>query len=183
MKIIKFYFTLSAIFLFSNAIAQDGQRPEFLDKIFVGGGFGASFGDYTYVNVAPIIGYKVTPKLSAGLRLMYQFRMFDYYIGYDKMNFKANDYGVGVFARLIIKGPVFLQTEYERLNYEYLNVFDNSSIRSSFDSFMAGGGIAQPIGGKAFLFFTVMYNFSIAGSDNAPYDSPLVTRVGISAGF
>lgn len=187
MKIIKLYFTLSALLIFSSSIAQDGQRPAFLDKMFVGGGFGASFAEQSYISVSPIIGYKVTPRLSVGLRLMYQYRTFDYYIGSDEMKFNGNDYAVGAFARLMVKGPFYLQAEYEHLNYEYLNSNGGTS-RSGFDSFMVGGGMAQPIGQKAFLFFTAMYNFSYENHNNnsiysSPYDSPLVIRIGITAGF
>jgi hypothetical protein len=54
---------------------------------------------------------------------------------------------------------------------------------------MAGGGIAQPVGRKAFVFFTAMYNFSYQNFNNSanvhrrPYDSPWVIRVGIAGGF
>ncbi len=188
MKIFKLYFTLSAILIFSSSIAQDGQRPAFLDKIYVGGGFGASFGDYTYVNISPIIGYKVTLKLSAGIRLMYQYTTYDYFDYQDQRTkqYSGNDFGIGGFARFMVRGPFFLQAEYEHLNYDGL---DNSGYsRSGFNSFMAGGGMAQPVGGKAFLFFTAMYNFSYDNFDNnnvyrSPYNSPWVIRVGITAGF
>lgn len=188
MKIVKLFFTLSALLILNSSIAQDGQRPAFLDKIYVGGGFGASFGNYTYVNISPIIGYKVTPKLSVGLRLMYQYTTYDYYDKQDLRwkKYSGNDFGVGGFARFMVKGPFYLQAEYEHLNYDGLDYTGYS--RSSFNSFMAGGGITQPIGGKAFFFMTAMYNFSYQNFDNSnvyrsPYDSPWVIRIGITAGF
>jgi len=172
--------------LSSFVYAQDDQGSGVLDKIFVGGGFGAGFGDYTFINVSPIIGYRITPRLSSGIRLMYQYTTYDYYFGGDKIKFEGSDYGAGLFARFLVKGPFFLQAEYEYLNYEDV-YFDGSSVRSSFDSFMAGGGISQPIGGKAFFFLTALYNFSYnnISSNNyrVPYNSPWVLRVGITAGF
>ena len=87
----------------------------------------------------------------------------------------------------MIYGPVYLQAEYEHLSYDGLD-HDGNSSRDSFDSFMAGGGIAQPVGGKAFLFLTAMYNFSYDNFNNSnayrsPYNSPWVIRIGITAGF
>jgi hypothetical protein len=189
MKHIKLYFIITGIFLFSNSIAQEGQRPGFLDKIFVGGGFGASFGKYTYINVSPIIGYRLTPRLSTGIRLMYQYTTFDYFDYQDQRTkkYNGNDFGIGAFARFMIYGPIYLQAEYEHLNYDGLSYSGNRS-RDNFDSFMAGGGLAQPIGGKAFLFVTAMYNFSYDNFNSTnlyrvPYNSPWVFRVGITAGF
>jgi len=172
-----------------NSYSQQKQRPAFLDKIFIGGSFGAGFGNYTFINVSPIIGYRVTPKLSAGLRLMYQYTTYDYYDYQDQRTkkYSGNDFGIGGFARFTVYGPVYLQAEYEHLNYDGLDYSGNSS-RDSFDSFMAGGGIAQPVGGKAFIFLTAMYNFSYDNFNSSnyyrsPYNSPWVIRVGITAGF
>ncbi len=165
------------------------QKSSFLKKVFIGGGFGAGFGSYTFINIAPVIGYRITPKLSAGLRLMYQYTTFDYFdLQSNKTKkYKGNDFGVGVYSRLRVFGPVFLQAEYERLSYDALYL-DGSGERTNFNSFMAGGGIAQSVGGKVGVFLTVLYNFSYDGFDQSnvwrfPYNSPWVVRIGINAGF
>ena len=167
---------------------QPQQKSQLSEKIFFGGGFGAGFGSYTFISISPIIGYRITPKLSAGLRLMYQYTTYDYRdITGQVKNYQGNDFGIGGFARFMVYGPLYLQAEYEHLNYDGLS-YDGTSSRDSFDSFMAGGGISQPVGGKAFMFLTAMYNFSYenfnsAGSYRSPYNSPWVIRIGITAGF
>lgn len=168
--------------------AAQGQSG-FLDKVFVGGGLGAGFGDYTFINVSPIIGYRVSPKLSIGMRLMYQYTTFEYFDYADQRwkDYSGNDFGIGGFARYMLFGPVYLQAEYEHLSYEAL-YRSGESRRDNFDSFMAGGGIAQPIGRKASVFLTLMYNFSYENFNTSnvyrsPYNSPWVVRVGIAAGF
>lgn len=185
MQKIKYSLLLILVSFWSVSMAQQEEGSSFTDKIFVGGGFGAGFGDYTFINVSPIIGYRITPRLSSGIRLMYQYTTYDYYFGGDKFKFEGNDYGAALFARFLVKGPFFLQAEYEYLNYENVYYYDGSSFRSSFDSFMAGGGISQPIGGKAFFFLTALYNFSYSSTNyyRNPYNSPWVFRVGITAGF
>ncbi len=187
--------TISIVFSITNLRAQEEQsdiptrnRPAFLDRIYVGGGFGAGFGNYTYISVSPIIGYMVTPKLSTGVRLMYQYTTFDYYYtNGTKDKYSGNDYGASIFARHMLFGPVFLQAEYEYLNYDAL-YSDGSKGRTDFSSVLAGGGISQPVGRKAFVFLTVLYNFSYDRFNSynvvrSPYDSPWVVRVGITAGF
>lgn len=189
MKYITKSIIFSLLLLSFSTHAQEEQGPSFKDKLFFGGGFGAGFGNYTYVNVSPIIGYRVTPKLSLAMRLMYQYTTYDYWDFQDQetKNYSGNDFGIGGFARFMLYGPVYLQAEYEHLSYDGLS-YSGVSSRDTFDSFMAGGGIAQPVGGKAFLFLTAMYNFSYDNfnSTNAyrvPYDSPWVIRIGITAGF
>ena len=196
MRNIKLSFFIVLLSFATVAFAQDDDRPKptkeegssFKDKVFFGGGFGVGFGNYTYVNISPIIGYRVTPRLSTALRFMYQYTTYDYYDyqAQETMNYSGNDYGIGGFARFMVYGPVYLQAEYEHLNYDGLDY--TGSYRSTFDSFMAGAGIAQPVGRNVFLFFTAMYNFSYDNfnSNNVyrtPYDSPWVIRIGVTAGF
>jgi hypothetical protein len=158
--------------------ANQGGQSSFTDKLFFGGGFGAGFGSYTFINVSPIIGYRVTQRLSVGMRLMYQYTTFEYrdINTFEVERYNGHDLGIGGFARFMVYGPVYLQAEYENLNYESL-YFDGTSRRTSFDSFMAGGGIAQPIGRSAAFFLTALYNFSYQNFDQTgaylcPYHSP-----------
>ena len=120
---------------------------------------------------------------------MYQFTTFEYYDVQEQKikDYNGHDLGIGGFARFMVYGPVYLQAEYEHLNYDGLYL-DGTSSRDSFDSFMAGGGISQPIGNKAAFFITAMYNFSYQnfnqnGVYRSPYNSPWVFRVGIAGGF
>ncbi len=168
---------------------QPQGKPGFMDRIFFGGGVGAGFGDVTFVSVSPIIGYRVSPKLTTGVRLMYQYTTFKYYDFSTQENetYNGNDYSIAGFATYSLFGPVFLQGEYEHLNYDGL-YYDGSSARTTFNSVMAGAGISQPIGRKAGIFMVLLYNFSYESfnSTNAyrsPYNSPWILRVGISGGF
>jgi hypothetical protein len=165
-----------------------GQKSDISEKLFFGGGFGAGFGNYTFISVSPIIGYRVTSRLATGVRFMYQYTTFEYIDqNLDKERYNGNDFGVSPFARFMVYGPAFLQAEYEYMSYDAL-FYDGTKRRANFDSFLAGAGIAQPIGQRAAFFLTVLYNFSYENFDNtgvyrSPYDSPWVFRVGISGGF
>ncbi|HEU5289204.1 MAG TPA: hypothetical protein VFU05_01095, partial [Cyclobacteriaceae bacterium] len=74
--------------------------------------------------------------------------------------------------------------EYEYLNYEAI-LSNLETTRANWDSFMAGGGIMQPIGSRAGVFFMVLYNFSYREAQQGeylPYASPWVIRAGINVG-
>ena len=168
-----------SIFLFVVTSASLGQtfgdNPSFKDRIFTGGSFGASFGTVTFVSVSPILGYMISPRLSAGVGVMYQYVKDDRYVP----SLERNDWGTSVFTRFLVVPPLFLHAEYEYLNYDYIDS------RLGFNSFMAGGGVAQPIGRNASFIAMVLYNFSYVNDNTTiqPYSDPWIVRIGITAGF
>lgn len=163
---------------------QMPEKPSFKDRVFTGGGFGLSFGsNYDFVSVSPIIGYRLTPKVAAGTSIIMRYTNYKYVTP----NVSTTDYGLSPFLRYQFYGPLFLHVEYEYLNTQYISAYTNERVRKSFNSFMAGGGFFQPIGRKAGLYLSALYNFSyrspLSPYDYYPYNSPLVIRAGITAGF
>lgn len=180
-------FLLLIIFGSFTAYGQWGQeemdqKPSFKDRIFTGGGVGLSFSsNYDFFSLSPIIGYRVNQRLAAGTSIIYRYTKYKYVTP----NVSTNDWGVSPFVRYQIYGPIFLHAEYEYLNNEYVT-YSGQSVRKNFSSFMAGGGIFQPIGRHAGFFAMALYNFSYqnpTANDYYPYSSPFVLRVGITAGF
>jgi hypothetical protein len=159
------------------------EKMPLKDRMFFGGGFGANFGsNYSSVSVSPLVGYRIVKNLAAGVQLQYRYAKFKQYVP----NIATNDYGVSPFVRYYIYSPIFLHAEYEYLNYEYPTTALRESTRQSFTSFLAGGGYFQPIGGRAGIYLTALYNFSYVDDDiNNPraYDSPIIIRGGITLGF
>jgi hypothetical protein len=156
------------------------EKPTFSDRIFTGGGIGLSFTSYSdFFSISPLIGYKITNKLAAGVQ--FQYRYTNYKVVTPRIS--THDYGASPFARYFIYPPFFIHAEYEYLNYQFVGV-SKEKFRRSFNSFMGGGGFFQPIGRRAGFFALALYNFSYATSyDYSPYNSPWVFRVGITAGF
>jgi hypothetical protein len=120
----------------------------------------------------------------AGTRLTYRFTNYKDI----SPSVKFHDYGLGPFLRFTVFRNIFLQTEYEYLNYEDLAVprtTAQETVRRDFSSFMAGGGFFQPIGQKASFYIMAMYNFSYRDpkpNEYSPYNSPLIIRAGINIG-
>jgi len=162
---------------------QMEQKSSLKDRMFFGGGFGLSFSrSYDYFSVSPIIGYKLNQRVATGLSLIYRHTTYKYITP----SISTNDYGVSPFIRYQFYGPLFLHAEYELLNNQYVT-YTGESVRKNFRSFMAGGGFFQPAGRHAGFYASALYNFSYrtptSPFDYYPYSSPLVLRVGITAGF
>jgi hypothetical protein len=148
-------------------------------KWFFGGGIGASFGDVDYIEIAPLIGYRLHPRVSTGLGVFWRDRSDDRY----SPSVDTTDYGGSLFAQALVTRPIFVHAEYEYVDYEYPTV-DGGTARDSTSSFFLGAGVYQPLGGRAGLYASALYNLSYDADDlSSPYDSPWVYRVGVSVGF
>ena len=65
---------ISALFSFAQDEKEEEQKKGFQkDRLFVGGNFGLTFGNYTLINVSPQIGYRFTQHLAAGVGLNFQY--------------------------------------------------------------------------------------------------------------
>ncbi|MGB3948679.1 MAG: hypothetical protein WBM13_11895 [Bacteroidia bacterium] len=169
------------ILIFSFSFAQDSSmvrkkkpKPDFMDKLFWGGNFGLQFGTASFVELSPLVGYKVTPKFSLGVGVTYQYYSFK-----DRFyNFETNVFGGRVFSRYLFTDYLFAHAEYEYLNLE---AFDFATPRRvDVTSILAGGGYVQRIGPNAAITGLLLYNFT--ESYYTPYTNPII-RIGVNLGF
>ena len=138
---------------------------------------GASFGDVDYVEVSPIVGYRLTQRVTAGVGLFYRWKNDDRF-GYS---IDMSDWGGSLFGQLKLFRSFFAHAEYEYVDYEYQTLGGTTASRSDTNT-LAGLGFQR--GGRAGVYGLALYNFSY--DDNDPteaYDSPWVYRVGVSFGF
>jgi hypothetical protein len=180
------FILLTFVVLVSNvAIAQYDNSLSGVplkERITIGGGLGLGFGsDQDFISVAPMIGFRVTERFLAGTGVTYRYTKYKL----PGLEIKLTDYGINPFLRYTLFNNVFVQTEYEYLNYEFPTSVDES-VRKTFNSFMAGGGFLQPMGDRASFFVMALYNFSYVEpkvGEYSPYYSPLVLRAGFNFGF
>lgn len=181
-KLLPFFLLLVTLTVFGQGKDNSLKGTPVQERIVFGGGMGLSFGSQQdFVSLSPLVGYRLTAKLIAGTSITYRYTSYKIY----KPAIKLNDYGVSPFVRFTLIDNVFLQTEFEYLNYEF-PVTVSETIRKDFNSFLAGGGFVQPLGGRASFFLIALYNFSYTdpGTNNfSPYPSPLIIRGGIGVGF
>jgi len=145
------------------------------NKLFFGGSLGFSFGSYTSIRVYPMIGYKLTPKLSTGVKFMYE---------YSKHNASSNtynNYGASIFARYRIIPQIYVHAEYNYMNYQGYN-YNNEGYRYAVPYLFLGGGFVQRIGKSTYAYAEIL--FDVLNDSNSPYNewNPFYS-VGVSVGF
>jgi len=167
----------AAIFVLGLIAALPAEAAS--DRIWFGGNIGLSFGTVDYVEIAPLIGYSVTDKLSIGGSLVYRYRKD----GRFQPSVSTTDYGGSLFGRYSVTPPVFVQAEYEYLNYEFVRP-DLSTGRDNFGSVLVGPGFSQSAGARTSFFVLALYNLTYDSNDlRSPYTDPWIFRVGVAVGF
>jgi len=148
-------------------------------KLFFGGGIGFGYGDISWLEVWPVVGYRLSKSVTTGVEFLYRVREDDRYA--EDLN--ASDYGVSPFLRLNLMRGIFVQAEYEYVSYEYLDT-GLSTQRDDYDSLLLGVGFSRPMGGHAAFVVSTFYNFSYSDNDlYGPYDSPWIVNAGVGFGF
>ena len=140
---------------------EENKEPTpFKDRFFTGGGFGLSFGDYTNIQLAPILGYKITDWFAGGLGLTY------IYIG---DSFQSDNYlGKKVFLQGMVYKGFFGHVEYE--------TFSRLGEKGSADAILGGAGYRQMVSDKVGIDLMLLLNLN--QSATSVYGDPFVYRFG-----
>jgi len=160
-------------------MAAEPQKKPVLNpnKMYFGGYVNASIGSYTAIGVEPLVGYKLTQKLSVGGKLSYE------YISdkrYDE-DYSASNYGFSLFSRIRVTQRLYAHTEYSAMNYKLFNETGGSD-REWVPFLFLGGGLSQPISKNTWVTAEVL--FDVLQNENSPYKSwePFFS-VGFGVGF
>ena len=181
-----------------SLLAQFDADPEEIEepegRWYLSPDFGLILGNITMIEIAPTLGYHLTPKFSTGFGLRYEyFRQLDYYTRAVKV--KTYKFGIRTFMRIVLipdlrdilpipsKISLFTYAEYEALNLdeEYYGLLQTiDSDRFWHHGFLAGGGISQQVSKKVFM--NIMILSDITNSSSSPYNNPLI-RFGLQIYF
>ena len=156
---------------------EEGEKPSFLERTYVGGSFNVQFGNYTVVYISPVVGYMITRSLSGGVGITYQYVKSSY----NNFSYETNTYGGRLFLRQNIKFlklPLFAYSEYESLNIEY-PLSATELTREWYDRLFIGGGLFQPLGRRGGFYILVMYDILDRGTQSI-YSSPWEYRIGFT---
>jgi hypothetical protein len=165
-----------------SGVTEDKQRLKKEEKakglnaeshVFFGGNLGLSFGSYTYIELAPTIGYKFTERFWGGIGPEYM------YFSYRDWNYQTSIYGFRNFASFAVLkdinevinlniGSIFLYAENEVLSIQPL-VPDTSGYlvqgaRNWYDILLGGIGIRMPIGNRSGISFIVLWGLTESAS-------------------
>lgn len=188
---VSFVLIIIMIALTTNLVAQDSvrvnpyfQKPksDFSQRLYFGGSVGLTFGTYTSISIWPLVGYKMTPKLSVGIQPGYEYLRYNYY----GLKYKSNNYGMRVFNRFRFINQAFTHVEFAYIKNE-LSWNDQVTNEKETDNFWVpflflGGGYVQNLGGAGSVYFQVL--FDVINDENSPYNSwePFYT-IGFGVGF
>ena len=143
------------------------------DRLVLGGNFGAQFGDVTYAEISPTLGYLITENWLGGVGAKYIF--------YENKLFRpiinTNIYGGGLFTQYYFLENFIAHLEYELIN---LDDFNDREKRTNISSLFVGGGYRSMIGNNSFASILLLYNLN--DDINSPYTNPII-RVNIGFGL
>lgn len=152
-------------------------KPGWMERISLGGNFGASFGAFTHVNISPLVGYRVTNRLMAGGGVTYLYSRIQSRNGRQS---SSSYYGGRLMANYAIIPQFAPHVEYEVLSAPSL--FDASgrvASRRWIGNPMVGATVLLPVGRRSNFGLTALYNLNYRNNeDYSPYPSPWVLRMG-----
>jgi hypothetical protein len=142
----------------------------FIKKFYLGGTFGASFGDYTSITIAPTIGYSIKPSLQTGLKLYYTYSKQTISILTQNNEYEHHTYGFGTFLRWYPLKDLYLHVAPELINYQ-INESDNTGsvveAKEWVPFFWAGAGYRKMIGKRTWVSTHVL--FDLLQDKNSPF--------------
>jgi len=144
-------------------------------RLFFGGNFGLTFGDFTFINVSPQVGYRLTEKFSigTGVNFIYQSSKYSYAANaYDKSEYAY--VGLGVFGRFNPIKFLLLNVQPE-MNYIWGNTkqvgpgysYEYKQEGKFVPSVLVGAGAVIPTGARGALIAMIQYD--LVQNDLSPY--------------
>lgn len=140
------------------------DKIPFSQRLVYGGNLGLWFGSINYVQINPMVGYKLTDWWAAGPSFNYT------YFGNSIAN--INYYGPGAWTRIRPLRGFYLHTEFSALKTNYYD--------KVVPVWLVGGGVIAR-GDFASLAFFMMYD--AIQNEYSPYRGSLVPSGGVLIGF
>jgi hypothetical protein len=161
------------IIVMHQATAQyvEEDTRSFWERTYFGGGLSLQLGNFTYVDLSPLMGYGFTQRFSTGFGITYR------YVNDRFWNYSYSVYGGRLFSRFGILENIFVQGEYELLNWE--NAIRGFPEREWSSAIFIGPGYSSSLGGQKGYQIYIMYNL-LYEAGTSPYNEPYVIRFSIT---
>ncbi len=159
------------IIIFSSAIVNAQkirkEAPPFMERLFFGGSFGLQFGSITNIEVSPVVGYWVLPRLAVAAGPNYRF--------YKDPLGRTYIYGGRVYTEIVVIQDLnsiiplglnfgfFLHAEDELLSLEsgFWKIPPYPSDRFYLNTCLAGVGMSQPMGRRSSMNLMVLWALNV----------------------
>ena len=142
------------------------------DRLYYGGNLGLQFGTVTLIDVSPLVGVMVTPRLSGGVGTTFQYYNDKRFAGAE-----GTAYGGRVFGRYNVVPNIFAQVEYESINWNAYDIQLAKYKRRWSNALFVGAGYFAPMGSRGGANFTFLYNL-LHDNRKSYYAEPYVIRAG-----
>lgn len=158
------------------------NKPLLRDRLIYGGSFSLQIGTYTDIEVSPVFGIWLLPRIAIAGGPDYRF----YKDPWDRTDI----YGGRIYLQYIfiqdinnlipigVNTAVFLHAEYEGLSLES-DFWKNTNLTSKrfmTNTMLGGVGINQPVGARSSINFMVLW--ALTNDDYGVYNTPEI-RVGL----
>ena len=174
---------LLIVLLFSSGLTVSGQSvrnddtPPLRERLFFGGNLGLQFGTITDIQIAPVAGIWLRPRIAVALGPDYHFFKYqdmktDIYGGKAYLEFVVIQ-NINRFLPLGANTGIFLHLEDEMLSLESSFWKEQNTYNSNrfyINTLLAGPGLSQQIGRRASL--NLMFLWVINDSGYGIYSNP-----------
>ena len=152
--------------------------PYKVSKFYWGGYLNLSFGSYTAIGLEPLVAYKISPRLSTGAIVTYEYIKDNRYSGYT---YKETNYGASIFTRFRVIPQFYLHAEFSEMKYDTYNSTGYNT-RNWVPFLLLGGGFSQQVSENS--WFNTQVLFDLLQNENSPYTSgePFFS-IGFGVGF
>jgi hypothetical protein len=145
------------------------SKQSLRDRLVFGGNLGGYFGNPTYLQLNPMIGYRTTSWWVNGVSFNYTYL--------SSRGYSENMYGTGIWSRAYILKSLIAHSEFDVLKREARDQFGNNAA-VTVPVWLVGAGYSS--GGRVGLSAMIMYD--LIQNPNSPYSNPII-RIGGLFGF
>lgn len=164
--------TLLLLLLSLETVSAQRTReapPPVSQRLFFGGNLGLQFGTITDIQVAPVIGIWLLPRLAVAVGPNYRYYKYQkettaIYGGKSYMQFVVIK-NISTFLPIGANTGIFLQIEDELLSLES-SFWKNPPVfseRFNINTVLGGGGISQQIGRRSSMDITLLWTLNDPG--------------------
>lgn len=170
----------------TDTSARKGFDPS---RLVLGGSLGMVFGDYTNIDISPLVGYRFSDYIAAGVNINAQYGQNKWW-EYDRVTQrdKYTIFGGGIWGRVYPLPMVFIhiQPEYNFITQNttyYPQNAEKQTYKTNYGvpSLLVGAGYTQSVGGRVGIGISILYD--VIQDRRSPYNNNLIYRVGAGLGF
>jgi len=140
------------------------------DRLVFGGNLGGYFGNPTYLQLSPMVGYRTTDWWVNGIGVNYTY--------VSSSGYQENIYGASIWTRAYLLKALIAHSEFEILQRNAIDRYGNTA-QANVPVWLVGAGYNS---GGSRLGLSAMIMYDLIQDPNSPYNNPII-RIGGLFGF